>query len=141
LRVFAGEDLADFADVDFVALAGGDLAGVADVDLAGFAGVDFVAVAVVAAADAVCVAAATGVPVRRVPMRSGRVDGSAASTPFSSFFGFAFAFFDFSALSAMPLRVYGSRSGRGARPPSFRHKSTIRRAVLLKWGAFAYLHD
>ena len=44
---------------------------------------------------------------RRVPIRSGLVDGSAASTPFSSFFGFAF-FFGFSTLSAMALRVYGS---------------------------------
>ena len=55
---------------------------------------------------------------RRVPIGTGRVAGSAASTPLSSFLGFAFFFVGFSTLSAMALRVYGSRSGRGARPPS-----------------------
>jgi hypothetical protein len=59
-----------------------------------------------------------GALARRPPIRSGRVEGSAARTPFSSFLGFGFDFFGFSTLSAMRLRVYGSRSGRGARPPS-----------------------
>jgi hypothetical protein len=86
--------------------------------------------AVAAAFGFAVVAAAVGVAApdgfvaaaRRVPIRSGRVDGSAASTPFSSFLGFALDFFGFSTLSAMPSRVYGSRTGRGARPPSYRHK-------------------
>ncbi len=82
-----------------------------------------------------------GALTRRVPIRSGRVEGSAASTPFSSFFGFGLDFFGFSTLSAMRLRVYGSRSGRGARPPSYRHKNDFRRAVLLPWVAFACSRD
>jgi hypothetical protein len=73
---------------------------------------------------------AGALPARRVPIRSGRVEGSAASTPFSSGLAFDFCFLGLSTLSAMAWRVYGSRSGRGARPPSIRHQITIRRAVL-----------
>jgi hypothetical protein len=58
---------------------------------------------------------------RRLPIRSGRVAGSAASTPLSSCLAFDFCFLGLSTLSAIASRVYGSRSGRGARPPSIRH--------------------
>jgi hypothetical protein len=66
------------------------------------------------------VAAAAGVRAggRREPMRSGRVVGSPASTPLSSFLAFGFCFLGLSTLSAIASRVYGSRSGRGERPPS-----------------------
>jgi hypothetical protein len=77
---------------------------------------------------------------RRVPIRSGRVDGSAASTPFSSFLGFAF-FFGFSTLSAMALRVYGSRSGRGARPPSTWHPEHSAAPSYTLWVTFARSRD
>ena len=74
-----------------------------------------------------------GALTRRVPIRSGRVDGSAASTPCSSFLGLAFDFLGLSTLSAIRLRVYGSRSGRGARPPSLQAQDNRRRAVLRKF--------
>ena len=74
-----------------------------------------------------------GALTRRVPIRSGRVEGRAASTPCSSFLGFAFDFLGLSTLSAIRLRVYGSRSGRGARPPSIQAQDNRRRAVLRKF--------
>ena len=77
---------------------------------------------------------------RRVPIRSGLVDGSAASTPLSSFLGFAF-FFGLSTLSAMALRVYGSRSGRGARPPSFRHPDDSAAPSYTLWVTFVRSRD
>jgi hypothetical protein len=120
-----------------VAHADGFVAAAADVAVLGLAVDDF-AGAVAAAAGRSNV---FGALARRVPIRSGRLDDSEARTPLSSFFGFAFAFFALSALSAIPLRVYGSRSGRGARPPSSRHKNTFRRAVLLQWAAHACSHD
>ena len=66
--------------------------------------VGFVVVAAVAAVvvDVVAAGVATAAAARREPIRSGRVDGSAASTPLSSFFAFAF-FFGLSTLSAMAV--------------------------------------
>jgi hypothetical protein len=101
----------------------------------GFAAVLF------APAPLVDAALALDAPARRVPIRSGRVDGSAASTPFSSRAGFDLDFFGFSTLSAMPLRVYGSRSGRGARPPSFRHKNHFAAPSCMQWVALACSRD
>jgi hypothetical protein len=78
---------------------------------------------------------------RRLPIRSGRVDGSAASTPFSSGFAFDFCFLGLSTLSAMASRVYGSRSGRGARPPSTWHPDHFAAPSYMKWVTFARLRD
>ncbi|HTE59347.1 MAG TPA: hypothetical protein VK631_03295 [Solirubrobacteraceae bacterium] len=110
------------------------------------AAVGFVSVDVLDAAERVAVvglalvAAGFAAAARRVPIRSGLVDGSAASTPFSSFFGFAF-FFGFSTLSAMALRVYGSRSGRGARPPSTWHPDDSAAPSYTLWVTFVRSRD
>jgi hypothetical protein len=89
---------------------------------AGCFGAGFSVAGLFAAREAAVVAVDFGAgAARRVPIRSGRVEGSAASTPFSSGLAFDFCFLGLSTLSAIASRVYGSLSGRGARPPSIRH--------------------
>jgi hypothetical protein len=114
------------------------------VESAAFPAAGFALGFVFAAADAAVVTVVFGagaeVP-RRLPIRSGRVDGSAASTPLSPCFAFAFCFLGLSTLSAMASRVYGSRSGRGARPPSTWHPEHSAAPSYRLWVHFARLRD
>ncbi len=83
--------------------------------MAGFFATGFCAAGVAGSGVAAACAAAgsskvLGALTRRVPIRSARVEGSAASTPGSSCLSFAFDFLGLSTLSAMRLRVYVLRS-------------------------------
>ena len=119
------------------AFAAGAAAGFA---LAAVAGLCGFAAALDATVAVVVFGAGGAAAPRRAPIRSRRRAGRAASTPASAFLAF-FCFFGLSALSAMPVRVYGSRSGRGERPLGIRHQHTFRRAVLLLWVAVVCPRD
>ena len=70
-----------------------------------------------AAAAAFATSRVRAAPARPRPIRSGRVEGSAPSTLFSVFFGFAGFFFCLSGFSAIRCECT-VQSGHGARSPS-----------------------